>query len=110
MTITAPPTAPARGGIGERKDYHALNAQLNLFAPDGSIQFGKDREAAGAYLAQQVEPNTMRFGSVWERLEWLIEHYYYEEGFLRAYDSDFAGFIVVGVTAATLRLKALFLR
>ncbi|MBU3995599.1 MAG: hypothetical protein KKF42_07470, partial [Actinobacteria bacterium] len=70
MTITAPPTTPTppvRAGVGERKDYHALNAQLNLFAPDGSIQFDKDREAADAYLAQQVAPNTRRFGSVWER-------------------------------------------
>ena len=95
MTITAPPATdttpapPKRAGVGERKDYHALNAQLNLFAPDGSIQFEKDREAADAYLAQQVAPNTKRFGSVWERLEWLIEHDYYEEPYLRAYDADF---------------------
>ena len=94
MTITAPPasppsqtaTAPARGGIGERKDYHALNAQLNLFAPDGSIQFDKDREAADVYLAQHVAPNTRQFGSAWERLEWLIANEYYEESYLRAYD------------------------
>ncbi|MGO1407990.1 MAG: ribonucleotide reductase N-terminal alpha domain-containing protein, partial [Brachybacterium sp.] len=80
---------PARAGIGERKDYHALNAQLNLFAPDGSIQFDKDREAANAYLAQHVVPNTRQFDSVWERLEWLIAHDYYEETYLRAYAPDF---------------------
>ncbi|MFV0434969.1 MAG: class 1b ribonucleoside-diphosphate reductase subunit alpha [Leucobacter sp.] len=99
MTVTALPTTrtpepravatAARSGIGERKDYHALNAQLNLFAPDGSIQFEKDREAADAYLAQQVIPNTRQFGSVWERLEWLIANDYYEETCLRAYDAGF---------------------
>lgn len=41
MTAIAP-EAPARTGIGARKDYHALNAELNLFATDGSIQFDKD--------------------------------------------------------------------
>ncbi|MGO1851681.1 hypothetical protein, partial [Microbacterium sp.] len=53
MTIISP-EAPARTGIGARKDYHALNAQLNLFASDGSIQFHKDREAAEEYLRQHV--------------------------------------------------------
>ena len=70
-------------------DYHALNAQLNLFAADGSIQFDKDHEAAEAYLNQQVIPNTKQFASVWERLEWLIENEYYEAEYLRAYDKDF---------------------
>ena len=73
----------------EGLDYHALNAQLNLFAPDGSIQFRKDREAADAYLSQQIVPNTKTIDSVWERLEWLVAHDYYEEAFLRAYDPGF---------------------
>ncbi|MGB4136339.1 MAG: class 1b ribonucleoside-diphosphate reductase subunit alpha [Microbacterium sp.] len=90
ITIDTPPQAPAqREGIGARKDYHALNAQLNLFAPDGSIQFDKDREAAREFFRQHVIPNTQAFGSVWERLEWLIEHDYYEEAFLRTYDPAF---------------------
>ena len=94
MTIATPsetttPNTARVGGVGERKDYHALNAQLNLFAADGSIQFDKDHEAAEAYLNQQVIPNTKQFASVWERLEWLIENEYYEAEYLRAYDKDF---------------------
>ena len=88
MTIISP-EAPARTGIGARKDYHALNAQLNLFAPDGSIQFDKDREAAEAYLLQHVIPNTRTFPSVAERLEWLVANDYYERAFLDAYRSEF---------------------
>lgn len=88
MTITAP-EAPARTGIGARKDYHALNAQLNLFASDGSIQFHKDREAAEAYLFQHVIPNTRTFRSVAERLEWLVANDYYEQAFLDAYTPEF---------------------
>ncbi|WP_375543984.1 MULTISPECIES: class 1b ribonucleoside-diphosphate reductase subunit alpha [Kocuria] len=80
---------PAPRGIGERQDHHALNAQLNLFAPDGSIQFEKDREAVAAYLSQHVAPRRRYFDSVWDRLEWLIRHEYYEEDFLRAYEPGF---------------------
>ncbi|MBG0716523.1 class 1b ribonucleoside-diphosphate reductase subunit alpha [Microbacterium sp. 2C] len=88
MTIISP-EAPARTGIGARKDYHALNAQLNLFAPDGSIQLDKDREAAEEYLRQHVHPNTRTFPSVAERLEWLVANDYYERAFLDAYRREF---------------------
>ena len=81
--------APTRTGIGVRKDYHALNAQLNLFAPDGSIQFAKDHEAADEYFRQHVLPNTKSFASVPERLEWLVANDYYEPEFLAAYTPDF---------------------
>lgn len=86
-TVLSPSTPrTSRAGIGERKDYHALNAQLNLFASDGTIQFEKDREAAAAYLTQQVMPNTRKFADVWDRLRWLISNNYYESEFLAAYD------------------------
>ncbi|MEF3322857.1 class 1b ribonucleoside-diphosphate reductase subunit alpha [Gulosibacter sp. GYB002] len=88
MTTTAQ-EAPARTGIGVRKDYHALNAQLNLFAPDGSIQFDKDREAAEEYLRQHVVPNMKTFPTVAARLDWLVENDYYEPAFLEAYSRDF---------------------
>lgn len=89
-TVLSPSTPrTSRAGIGERKDYHALNAQLNLFASDGTIQFEKDREAAAAYLTQQVMPNTRKFADVWDRLRWLISNNYYESEFLAAYDPSF---------------------
>lgn len=88
MTTTVS-TVPVREGIGTRRDYHALNAQLNLFAPDGSIQFGKDHEAVDAYLTQQVEPNTLRFGSPKERIDYLIANDYYEAAPFTSYDGDF---------------------
>ena len=49
MTITAPAIEKTtQKGIGARADHHALNAALNLFASDGSIQFEKDHEALRA--------------------------------------------------------------
>ena len=49
-------------------DYHALNAMLNLYGPDGEIQFDKDREAARAYFLQHVNQNTVFFHNQDEKL------------------------------------------
>ncbi|MDO4792504.1 MAG: class 1b ribonucleoside-diphosphate reductase subunit alpha [Buchananella hordeovulneris] len=87
--MTAPQTAPAREGIGARKDYHALNAELNLFGPDGQIQFDKDQQAANEYFRQHVIPNTKTFASVRDRLDWLVANDYYEAGYLAQYSDDF---------------------
>ncbi|MBV7412753.1 class 1b ribonucleoside-diphosphate reductase subunit alpha [Dermabacteraceae bacterium TAE3-ERU27] len=81
--------SPVREGIGARKDYHALNAQLNLFAADKSIQFAKDREAVDAYLSSHVEPNTVRFASLEEKIAYLVDNDYYEEGPIKAYRWEF---------------------
>src|SRR5699024_12143674 len=69
-------------------DYHALNAMLNLYGPDGSIQFEKDREAAREYFLQHVNPNTVFFHSLREKLDYLVENDYYEPQVLAAYDFD----------------------
>ena len=42
-------TNPAHALPGET-DYHALNAMLNLYGPNGEIQFYKDRLAARQYF------------------------------------------------------------
>ncbi|WP_129657002.1 class 1b ribonucleoside-diphosphate reductase subunit alpha [Rothia halotolerans] len=89
MTLTAVSQDRAPAGIGTRRDYHALNAQLNLFAPDGSIQFERDREAAAEYFRQHVIPRTVRFGSLRERIDHLIENDYYEREFIEAYRWEF---------------------
>ena len=88
MTLTDTLSA-APAGIGTRREYHALNAGLNLYAPDGTIQFEKDREAVREYLSQHVAPNTKHFDSVTDRLNWLIANDYYEAEFLAAYTPDF---------------------
>ncbi|RRC94855.1 class 1b ribonucleoside-diphosphate reductase subunit alpha [Schaalia canis] len=82
-------STPPEGGIGERKEYHALNAQLNLLTPDGSIQLEKDRQAVDAYITQHVLPHSMKFESIPQRIEWLISNDYYESTYLRAYSEDF---------------------
>ena len=70
-------------------DYHALNAMLNLYGPDGSIQFDKDREAAREYFLQHVNPNTVFFHSLREKMDYLVENDYYEPEVLEQYEFSF---------------------
>ncbi|MFC0674023.1 class 1b ribonucleoside-diphosphate reductase subunit alpha [Brachybacterium hainanense] len=71
------------------QDYHALNAMLNLYGSDGKIQFDKDRLAAREYFLQHVNPNTVFFHSLREKLDYLVENEYYESAVLEQYDFEF---------------------
>ncbi len=70
-------------------DYHALNAMLNLYGPDGEIQFEKDREAARQFFLQHVNQNTASFPSLDEKLDYLVENEYYEKATLDQYSRAF---------------------
>ena len=69
--------------------YHELNAQLNLWSEDGSIQFDKDKEATRAYFLEHVNQNTVFFHSLEEKLQYLVDNDYYEKELLESYDSEF---------------------
>ena len=69
-------------------DYHALNAMLNLYAPDGSIQFDKDREAANQYFLQHVNQNTVFFHNLEEKLDYLVRNEYYDAEVLERYSFE----------------------
>ncbi|MGO4612659.1 class 1b ribonucleoside-diphosphate reductase subunit alpha [Nocardia sp. 2YAB30] len=70
-------------------DYHALNAMLNLYGPNGEIQFDKDREAAHQYFLQHVNQNTVFFHNLDEKLDYLIDENYYEAEVLDQYSRGF---------------------
>ncbi|MEC5152117.1 ribonucleoside-diphosphate reductase alpha chain [Cryobacterium psychrotolerans] len=70
-------------------DYHSLNAMLNLYGPNGEIQFDKDREAATEFFLQHVNQNTVFFHSLRERLDYLVEKEYYEQAVLDQYSFEF---------------------
>src|SRR5690606_23890784 len=70
-------------------DYHSLNAMLNLYGPNGEIQFDKDREAAREFFLQHVNQNTVFFHSLRERLDYLVEKEYYEPEVLARYSFEF---------------------
>ncbi|MCS2610086.1 class 1b ribonucleoside-diphosphate reductase subunit alpha [Halomonas dongshanensis] len=79
------------GGAKETRtlDYHALNAMLNLYGPNGELQLGKDREAARQYFLQHVNQNTVFFHSLEEKLDYLVEEGYYESDVLDQYSFAF---------------------
>lgn len=66
-------------------DYHALNAQLNLYGPDGKIQFDADRKAVRQYFLQHVNQNTVFFHDLQEKLDYLVDNGYYEKEVLDQY-------------------------
>lgn len=70
-------------------DYHSLNAMLNLYGPNGEIQFDKDREAAREYFLQHVNQNTVFFHNLKEKLDYLVENKYYDPKTLEPYTQDF---------------------
>jgi ribonucleoside-diphosphate reductase alpha chain len=69
--------------------YHELNAMLNLYGEDKTIQFEKDKEAARAYFLDHVNLNTAFFHSLEEKLGYLVEKQYYDPEILAQYSDDF---------------------
>jgi ribonucleoside-diphosphate reductase alpha chain len=70
-------------------DYHALNAMLNLYGPNGEVQFDKDVMAVRQYFLDHVNQNTVFFHNLDEKLEYLVEEGYYEKEVLDQYSRDF---------------------
>ena len=68
--------------------YFALNNLVNI-PKNGSIQLDKDKEAAKAYFLEHVNPNTVFFYNLKEKIDYLIENNYIEEEFINMYDFDF---------------------
>ncbi|WP_405183368.1 class 1b ribonucleoside-diphosphate reductase subunit alpha [Nocardia sp. NBC_01377] len=62
---------------------------LNLYGPDGEIQFDKDREAAHQYFLQHVNQNTVFFHNLEEKLDYLVDENYYEAEVLEQYGRPF---------------------
>ena len=68
--------------------YFDLNNEINI-PKNGQIQLNKDQEALQDFLATNVKPNTKQFGSVAERLNWLMDHDYIERDFIEQYSMTF---------------------
>lgn len=68
--------------------YFKLNNEINR-PVDGQIPLNKDKEALAAFFLENVEPNTMTFSSTKEKIDYLIEHEFIEEEFIRQYSIEF---------------------
>ena len=92
-------------GVEAELDYHSLNAMLNLYGPNGEIQFDKDKAAAHQYFLQHVNQNTVFFHNLAEKLEYLVENKYYEPGVLAKYEAAFIASIFERAYAAKFRFQ-----
>ncbi|MFM1652516.1 class 1b ribonucleoside-diphosphate reductase subunit alpha [Brevibacillus sp. B_LB10_24] len=59
-----------------------LNNQLMQRGSDGFFQLDKDREAVEVFM-EEVRANTMQFDSVKARMDYMIDHQYYENVYER---------------------------
>jgi len=68
--------------------YFKLNNLLNI-PKDGRIQLESDWKAVKAYFLEYVNPHTMFFYTLDEKLDYLIENNYIKEDFLNQYSRKF---------------------
>lgn len=66
--------------------FLALNAELNLYGPDGEIQMDKDKEAARQYFLQNVNQNTVFFHTLAEKVDYMVDEGYWDRFTLAKYD------------------------
>lgn len=86
---TVPGEKPVMPAAFQGLGYHELNAMLNLYGPNGEIQFEADREAAHQYFLQHVNNNTVFFHDLEEKLDYLVKNEYYERETLDQYTMNF---------------------
>lgn len=60
--------------------YYNLNNEINR-PINGSIMLNKDKEALKAFFKENVKPNYLRFDSLQDKLDYLLENNYIEKGF-----------------------------
>lgn len=74
-------------GTLESDEYISLNAKAKLLATSGE-GFELDLEAAKLYVQKHIEPNSLKFNSTKERIEYLLKNDYYEEKIINKYTID----------------------
>lgn len=72
----------------DKVTYFKLNNEVNR-PIDNQIQIHKDKEAVRAYFLEHVNPNTVFFYNLDEKLDYLLENEFLEEEFLSLYDREF---------------------
>jgi ribonucleoside-diphosphate reductase alpha chain len=80
--------SPKLSKQAKKTTYFELNNLLNI-PKDGRIQLDKDREAVRAYFLEYVNPNTVFFHTLDEKLDYLVENNYIKKDFLEKYDRKF---------------------
>ena len=85
--------------------YFSLNNELNR-PVDGKIPLHKDKEAVRAFFLEHVNPNTVFFYTLDEKLDYLLEHDYLEEEFLNKYDREFVKTLMQEIYKKKFRFRS----
>jgi ribonucleoside-diphosphate reductase alpha chain len=72
----------------EEETYFKLNNLVNI-VKDGKIQLHKDQEAVKNYFLEHVNPNTVFFHTLDEKLDYLVENDFIDESILLPYSRPF---------------------
>ena len=85
--------------------YFSLNNELNR-PVDGKIPLHKDKEAVRAFFLEHVNPNTVFFYTLDEKLDYLIEPEFLEEDFLNKYDREFVKSLMKAIYKKKFRFRS----
>src|SRR5699024_4759548 len=85
--------------------YFKLNNELNR-PVNNQIPLHKDREAVRAYFLEHVNPNTVFFYTLDEKLEYLVDNDYIESEFLEKYSREFVKQMMKDTYAMKFRFKS----
>jgi len=83
--------------------YFKLNNELNR-PVDNQIPLHKDREAVRAFFLEHVNPNTVFFYTLDEKIRYLLDHDYLEAEFIAKYDREF----IKNLMASTYNMRFRF--
>lgn len=96
--------SPKLTNTNNEVDYFALNNELNI-PKDEKIQIDKDREAVKRYFLDYVNPNTVFFHSIEEKLDYLVENEYIKAELLSKYSPIFIKTLFKRAYAKKFRFK-----
>lgn len=85
--------------------YFELNNLINR-PVNGQIPLEKDKEAVKAYFLEYVNPNTVFFHTLKEKLDYLVENDYIEEEMISKYDFEFIKEVFNLIYAKKFRFKS----
>ena len=68
--------------------HFMLNNLLNI-PKDGKIQLDKDKEAVYSYFIEDINKNTRHFGTLKEKIDFLVDEGYIRKDLIELYDFDF---------------------
>lgn len=68
------------------KSYRDLNAQLNIWGDNGELQLDKDKEAAHAFFIEEVNPNTVFFHDLEEKVKYMVDNGHWKQECFDKYD------------------------